>query len=553
MASKITDQANYDTANLDKITEGKASILFPKGNKVFYNPIQQFNRDISILGIRAWSQLFESERRPRQRNLKRKNKVVAEEVPEKFSKISENEKAPSELNTQEVHVEENTEEHTEKEKREESEQKFSLPLEEKPYIEIIEALSASGLRAIRYGKEIPRIKNVIANDFSASAVQSIKQNARFSGAEAVVTPHEGDASMLMYKHKLNNVHVVDLDPYGSATPFMDAAVQAVKNGGLILVTCTDLGVLAGNSYTEKCFSQYGGTTLYSDASHESALRLVLNMVASTAAKYGRSIEPLLSLSIDFYVRLFIRIKTSPLAVKHNASSTMVVYHCNGCGSTITQPLGKATPKSNGNFKFGYARGPVAPEKCTFCGSYHHIAGPMWGGPIHNDAFIDSMLTIHKTLDPEVYKTIPRIQGMLTLAKDELKDVPFYFNPQNLASVVRSSSPPHRKILSALCNAGYRVSFTHALPGGIKTDAPYSVIWDILRQWIKDEHNGEVSKNLKAGSPGTGIVKSLDTETPVSFSDNERALELERLRKSKVVRFQVNPTKNWGPKAKAPSN
>lgn len=535
---------SYDTSKYEHITEGRAHILFPKGNKVFYNPIQQFNRDISILGIRAWSELNESERSKKAKSSgsrKRKSKVEGDDegAAKKFSKVGEQD------DKVEVEVEQDVKEETVAEEEKEK--------EPTPYIEIIEALSASGLRAIRYGKEIPRIKTVIANDFSRSAVESIKQNAQFSGAGKTVKPNEGDASMLMYQHKQSPVHVVDLDPYGSATPFMDAAVQSVRDGGLLLVTCTDLGVLAGNSYPEKCFSQYGGTTLYSDACHESGLRLVLNMVASTAAKYGRAIEPLLSLSIDFYVRLFIRVRTSPLAVKQNAANTMVVYHCNGCGTSTTQRLGKVTERANGgNPKFGYAKGPSVSESCQFCGTHNHIAGPMWAGPIHSDAFIDRMLGIHATLDPAVYKTIPRMLGMLTLARGELKDVPFYFNPQNLASVVRASCPPHRKTISALCNAGYRVSFTHALAGGLKTDAPYSVVWDILRQWIVQEHKGEISKNLKPGSPGTSIVKSLETATEVSFEDHERALELEKLRKSKVVRFQVNPTKNWGPKARAPS-
>jgi tRNA G26 N,N-dimethylase Trm1 len=33
------------------LTEGKATVLHPKG-QVFYNPIQQFNRDMSILTIK---------------------------------------------------------------------------------------------------------------------------------------------------------------------------------------------------------------------------------------------------------------------------------------------------------------------------------------------------------------------------------------------------------------------------------------------------------------------------------------------------------------------
>lgn len=36
------------------ITEGKADILYPIHHQVFYNPVQQFNRDISILSIKLF-------------------------------------------------------------------------------------------------------------------------------------------------------------------------------------------------------------------------------------------------------------------------------------------------------------------------------------------------------------------------------------------------------------------------------------------------------------------------------------------------------------------
>jgi hypothetical protein len=48
--------------------------------------------------------------------------------------------------------------------------------------------------------------------------------------ESKVTITTGDAVMLMYQHRdpLKQFDVVDLDPYGSAMPFLDAAVQAVS-------------------------------------------------------------------------------------------------------------------------------------------------------------------------------------------------------------------------------------------------------------------------------------------------------------------------------------
>ena len=34
-----------------KITEGRATILFPSSNEVFYNPVQEFNRDLRYIAI----------------------------------------------------------------------------------------------------------------------------------------------------------------------------------------------------------------------------------------------------------------------------------------------------------------------------------------------------------------------------------------------------------------------------------------------------------------------------------------------------------------------
>lgn len=60
-------------------------------------------------------------------------------------------------------------------------------------------------------------------------------------------------STLIYSHRAegDRVDVIDLDPYGTAAPFIDSAIQAVQDAGLLCVTCTDLAVLAGGNYPEK--------------------------------------------------------------------------------------------------------------------------------------------------------------------------------------------------------------------------------------------------------------------------------------------------------------
>ena len=45
----------------------------------------------------------------------------------------------------------------------------------------------------------------------------------------------------MYQHRnKTKFDVVDVDPYGSPSPFVDAAVQCVADGGLLMVTATDM-------------------------------------------------------------------------------------------------------------------------------------------------------------------------------------------------------------------------------------------------------------------------------------------------------------------------
>lgn len=111
----------------------------------------------------------------------------------------------------------------------------------------------------------------------------------------------------MYQHrKENQFDVIDLDPYGCPSIFLDSAVQAVKDGGLLLVTATDMAVLAGNS-PETCYSKYGAVSLRIKSCHEMALRILLQCIEAHANRYGRYIVPLISLSADFYVRVFVRV------------------------------------------------------------------------------------------------------------------------------------------------------------------------------------------------------------------------------------------------------
>lgn len=134
---------------------------------------------------------------------------------------------------------------------------------------ILEALSATGLRSIRYAKEISGIKEIIANDLSRKAVDSIVYNVKQNHVEHLVTPSYSDAMTLMYTSTSaeKRFTVIDLDPYGSPTRFLDGAVQSISDGGLLLITATDMAVLAGGT-PEACYVKYGSVPLKMKACHE---------------------------------------------------------------------------------------------------------------------------------------------------------------------------------------------------------------------------------------------------------------------------------------------
>ena len=61
--------------------------------------------------------------------------------------------------------------------------------------------------------------------------------------------------------------------------------------------------------------------------HEQGLRILLACIDSHAARHGRYITPLLSVHINFYVRVFVRLRSSKAAVKLSATKARDVGRC----------------------------------------------------------------------------------------------------------------------------------------------------------------------------------------------------------------------------------
>jgi len=572
------------------IKEGLAHILVPRDiptstdpkqlskedtqrQQVFYNPIQQFNRDLSVLAIKTFGQDLIHQRIGKHEQCKAK----AERRKQRMQKecITGERATADGANTKEAtadeppHAEEGTS-HKRKLGDDAADEGAAPPKKQRvaenrgdeqaeevnttepktnetqgertawaPPFKILDALSATGLRAIRYAHEIPFATAITSNDMSHKAVDSIRLNVEHNKLQDKITVNTGNAIAYMYGYcDKKGYDVIDLDPYGTAAPFLDAALQAINDEGMLLVTCTDSAIFASHGYLEKTYSQYGGLPLKGEACHEGGLRLILHAIASSAARYGMAIEPLLSLSIDYYARVFVRVRRAPIDVKLLAGKTMIVYHCeSGCGAWTTQFLArnKAMENKNGStiYKHGYAQAPSTDQHCQHCGFKTHLVGPMYGGPLHNVGFIERVLAQLNEVDRETYPTMDRIQGMLHTAMEEItygtkseksngvqktevldplipkmdpaaiEHHPFFIVPGSVAKVIHVSSPPVAALRGALRHAGFRVTMSHCKPGSIKTDASWKDIWHIMLEWARQR--APLKKALKKDTAGYAIM------------------------------------------------
>uniref|UniRef100_A0A665VYM1 tRNA (guanine(26)-N(2))-dimethyltransferase n=1 Tax=Echeneis naucrates TaxID=173247 RepID=A0A665VYM1_ECHNA len=487
------------------VKEGRASILFPNANEVFYNPVQEFNRDLTCAVITEFARDLLAQRGVKVVVPGEKERVVvslAEEMNDADVQMEEKNGAAVPAVTAAVG------------------EKCELGLR------VLEGLAASGLRSVRFALEVPGLQSVTANDFSAKAAALIARNAQYNGVEHLLQASCRDASMLMYEKrgKKERYDVIDLDPYGSPSSFLDAAVQAVSEGGLLCVTCTDMAVMAGNS-GETCYSKYGSVSIKAKYCHEMALRIILHSLDQRAAVYQRYIQPLLSVSVDFYIRVFVRVFTGQATVKNSARSSHTNTQTRCQTHTLTAAVGL----------------------CDQCGQRHQLGGPIWAEPIHNLAFVQRVLSAVSG-NPSRFGTSKRIEGMLSMVTEELEDVPLYYTVDSLSSTIHCNTPPLLQFRSALLHAGHRVSLSHACKNAIKTDASPSVLWDIMRCWEKT--NPVKREKLSQTSPA---FKILSTEPGLEACFTVREDANPQSRKRHLTRFQENPQAFWGPKARAKSS
>ena len=324
-------------------------------------------------------------------------------------------------------------------------------------INICDLFGGSGIRGVRYKNEIDGVGEVSINDISETANHYERHNIELNSLSDVEV-YQHDASMFL-RMKRGEFDVIDIDPFGTPSPFLDSAGYCARRNSLLCVTATDTSALCG-TYEEPCIRKYNSKPYKSEYCHETGIRILAGFVALTLSKYAKFIEVKMSHSTEHYMRMYLEIKKGSKRTDESLKNIGYISHCKHCLNRQTSH-GLASPID---------------DVCPVCGEKMVHAGPLWLGPIQDGEFIQKMV------DEAENKTINSEKEALKLLNKCLveSDAPVtFFDVHSVCKSLKVSAPKFDLILSELENEGFKAIKTHFNPIGIKTDASIKDIKNIL--------------------------------------------------------------------------
>lgn len=324
-----------------------------------------------------------------------------------------------------------------------------IPGEEVHYLD---AFSASGIRGLRIAGEVGI--QAALNDWSLDAVELIRENIRINGLEEKTQVTRKSANVLLHEKKF---HIVDIDPFGTPAPFLDAASASVQH--LLSVTATDTAPLCG-AHLNSGIRKYAAVPLNTEYHSEMGLRVLLGACARELAKHEKGMLPLLSHVTRHYVRTYLGIVPGAKQADKTLRSMGFSVHCQNCG--FRAPV--------------YGLAVHIGQECPVCGSHTQVAGPLWLGPFRDPDFCNE--TISK-LEEHPLNTKEKAKKLITLCRDEL-DIPMFYDQHVLCKALGVSATGIEALLEGIRANGFEASRTHFSGTSFRTDAPIDRIKDIIK-------------------------------------------------------------------------
>ncbi|KAM4721565.1 TRMT1-like protein [Rhinophrynus dorsalis] len=416
--------------------------------------------------------------------------------------------------------------------------------EERNPLECLDAFGSTGIMGLQWAKHLGNSVKVTINDINDNSVALIRENCLLNKMKVLTKQEEEDeeetevveeaddnvgtvevtkldANVLMHLRSFDFIH---LDPFGTSVNYLDAAFRNVRNLGIVSVTSTDTGSLYAKTLnvTKR---HYGCNIVRTEYFRELAARVVLASIARAAARCNKGIEVLLSVALEHFVLVVVRVLRGPTQADESAKKINMLLHCQWCEERIFQKAGNMVQENP------YKQLPCDCQK-SMPGNSAIVMGPMWSGSLFNTGFLRRMLfeavqhgiydiqpllktliceaecttqkqfSIHtnhasqeesgvfiKIADTTDLSAEPgkrkRHDGNKNLSKRlkneaPIEHPPFYYSIHR-HSIRGLNIPKLNKFLQYLSEAGFQVSRTHFDPTGIRTNAPLATFKSILQQ------------------------------------------------------------------------
>ena len=313
----------------------------------------------------------------------------------------------------------------------------------------LDALAGSGIRGLRVANEAQ--VEVTVNDYNLGANELMKRNAKRLSLNVHV--EHRDANALMSEARFN---VIDIDPFGSPAPFVDAACRSATK--MLCVTATDTAPLSGAHFNAGV-RRYSALPLNTEYHAETGIRILIGAIIRELVKYDKSATPVLAHATEHYYRAYMLLDRGVELANACVGSMGFIAHCFACGHRYVLS--------------GLA--PIQDPDCAYCGAKLAVAGPLWLGTLHDQKFCQQVL---KNIENGVFGTKKRAAKIVTLCLNELDTVTF-FDYHQLVRELKRSPVPVETLVSGLRAVGCRASRTHFSGTSVKTDADAATLKAVL--------------------------------------------------------------------------
>ena len=304
----------------------------------------------------------------------------------------------------------------------------------------LDGLSGIGARGLRVANEIKYSEKIICNDANPNAVKLCAKSASINNLQNLETS-ENEVCRFFNSYSIKNKRgsIVDLDPFGAPTKYLDCAIRATMHGGVLSTTATDLQVLHG-LFKLACKRRYSGVPIKTEYGNEIAIRLILGSICQVANRLDVQIVPLFVDNAMHYYRTYVKV------LKRTSQEDNIGYilHCKSCGN---RSIAKEQSHS-----------------CELCVSKNEVAGPLWIGKLFEKEFVNSMLEeIQRyTVDKRCEKTLEKC-----ILESDMPGT--YFTLDEIASKAKVAPMGLDKIIKKLEKEGYQASSTSLNPTGFRTN------------------------------------------------------------------------------------